>query len=161
MNRFWLLTNLSVRQCCCNSFKILQTNLQGNLKRLMSYYTSQRETQNDFRDNHILLFTLIARVWFYILMFSIILTLYKFVHVQGWHTHWIKFISFCVFFFQLALDIWKRKMIEPLKETLVKHVLIEVKRLVIVLGNGGFVWKAVQYQLDKWWDWGKISNRGL
>ena len=30
-------------------------------------------------------------------------------------------------------------MIEPLKETLVKHVLIEVKRLVIVLGNGGFV----------------------
>ena len=44
-----------------------------------------------------------------------------------------------VFFFQLALDIWKRKMIEPLKETLIKHVLIEVKRLVIVLGNGGFV----------------------
>ena len=39
-------------------------------------YTSQRETQNDFRDNHKLLFTLIARVWFYILMFSIILTLY-------------------------------------------------------------------------------------
>ena len=30
-------------------------------------------------------------------------------------------------------------MIEPLKETLVKHVLIEVTRLVIVLGNGGFV----------------------
>ncbi|XP_022795965.1 cullin-2-like [Stylophora pistillata] len=28
----------------------------------------------------------------------------------------------------LALDIWKRKMIEPLKETLVEHVLIEVKR---------------------------------
>ena len=44
-----------------------------------------------------------------------------------------------VFFFQLALDIWKRKMIEPLKETLIQHVLIEVKRLVIVLENGGFV----------------------
>ncbi|KAJ7380101.1 Cullin-2 [Desmophyllum pertusum] len=28
----------------------------------------------------------------------------------------------------LALDIWKRKMIEPLKGTLVEHVLIEVKK---------------------------------
>ncbi|KAK2561191.1 Cullin-2 [Acropora cervicornis] len=28
----------------------------------------------------------------------------------------------------LALDIWKRKMIEPLKETLVEHVLMEVKK---------------------------------
>lgn len=28
----------------------------------------------------------------------------------------------------LALDIWKRKMIDPLEETLVEHVLIEVKK---------------------------------
>ena len=122
----------------------------------MSYYTSQRETQNNFRDNHKLLFTLIARVWFYILMFSIILTLYTICTCSRLTHSLNKFISFCLFF-QLALDIWKRKMIEPLKETLVKHVLIEVKRLVIVLGNGGFVWKAVQYQVDKWWDRGKYQ----
>ena len=39
------------------------------------------------------------------------------------------FVCLFVFLFcQLALDIWKRKMIEPLKETLVEHVLIEVKK---------------------------------
>ena len=37
-------------------------------------------------------------------------------------------INFLYFFCQLALDIWKRKMIEPLKGTLVEHVLKEVTK---------------------------------
>ena len=39
-------------------------------------------------------------------------------------------LSTCVALFssQLALDIWKKNMITPLKETLVQHLLAEIKR---------------------------------
>ena len=41
----------------------------------------------------------------------------------------VHLLMLTIFYFcQLALDIWKRKMIEPLKGTLVEHVLKEVTK---------------------------------
>ena len=52
----------------------------------------------------------------------------KLVKLGTVRVYLLMLINFLYFFCQLALDIWKRKMIEPLKGTLVEHVLKEVTK---------------------------------